>query len=330
MKKFKKVLLYAVIFIVLVIVSVISYVTLALPNVGNPENIKVELTPQRIARGQYLANHVCVCTDCHSQRDWQKLAGPVKPGSLGGGGEVFDATVGFPGTVNVPNITPYSLKGWTDGELFRTITTGERKDGSAIFPLMPWPYYSKLSREDVYAIIAYIRTLKPIAASYPKSRLDFPLNILVHTMPQKASLSPAPDTVDRLKYGEYLTNSSACKECHSQDNQGKLLPGLEFAGGHEYQVSGHIVRSANITPDINTGIGTWTEADFVARFKVFSDPSKAIPASGDDFQTIMPWYAYAGMSDSDLKAIYAYLKTLKPIKNKVVKFQAKLTAALDK
>ncbi|MDR3697846.1 c-type cytochrome [Mucilaginibacter sp.] len=330
MKKLKKVLLYAVIFVVLAVISVISYVTLALPDVGKPENITVALTPQRVARGEYLANHVTLCVDCHSKRDWTKLAAPVVEGSMGGGGEVFDASVGFPGSVNVPNITPYKLKDWTDGEIFRAITCGVRKNGEAIFPLMPWPYYSKLSREDVYSIIAYLRTLKPIVAEYPKSTLDFPLNILVHTMPQKAALSEIPPSTDTLKYGEYLTNATACKECHSQDDKGKLIAGLEFAGGHEYQVSGHIVRSANITPDKTTGIGNWTQAEFLARFRAFSNPAKAAGVGKDDFQTIMPWYGYAGMSDGDLKAIYAYLRTLKPVKNKVEKFQAKLTASLEK
>jgi len=322
MKKLKKVLLYAVILIVLVIVSVISYVTLALPDVGKPESIKVELTPQRIARGQYLANHVALCVDCHSKRDWSKFAGPMTDGSTGGGGEIFDAAVGFPGSVNVPNITPYKLKGWSDGEIFRAITCGVRKNGDAIFPLMPWPYYAKLSREDVNSIIAYLRTLKPLEADYPKSKLDFPLNILVHTMPQKAALSEIPPATDTVKYGEYITNSSACKECHSQDKQGKLIPGLEFAGGHEYRIAGQTIRSSNITPDKATGIGAWTQADFLARFKAFSDPSKAAKVSKGDFQTIMPWYDYAGMSEGDLKAVYAYLRTLKPVKNKVVKFTA--------
>jgi cytochrome c553 len=323
MKKFKKVLLYAVALIILIVVGLISYVTLALPNVGDPENITVTITPQRIARGEYLANHVTVCTDCHSKRDWSKFAAPLIEGTRGGGGEIFDAAVGFPGSVHVPNITPYNLKKWTDGEIFRTITTGERKDGTAIFPLMPWPYYSKLSREDVYAIIAYVRSLKPIDANYPKSTLSFPLNILVHTMPQKATLGEIPSPGDTVKYGAYLTNAAACKECHSQDNKGELIPGLEFAGGHAYQVNGNTVRSANITPDKATGIGNWTEAAFLERFKAFSDPSKALHVSAAEFTTIMPWYAYGGMKESDLKAIFAYLKTLKPVSNKVNYFQAK-------
>ncbi len=322
MRKFKKILLYAVIFIILIIVSAISYITLALPNVGDPQDIKVALTPQRIARGEYLANHVTICVDCHSKRDWTKFAGPMVAGSIGGGGEVFDERVGFPGSVHVPDITPYKLKGWTDGEIFRAITCGVRKNGNAIFPLMPWPYYSKLCREDVYSLIAYLRTLKPIKADYPKSTLDFPLNILVHTMPQKAELSEMPSPADTLKYGEYMTRSSACIECHTQEVKGQQVAGMQFAGGREFMINGNTIRSANITQDKATGIGTWTEAAFLARFKLFSDPSKTIPVSPTDVQSIMPWYDYGGMKESDLKSIYAYLRTIKPISNKVVKFQA--------
>ncbi len=327
MKKFKKGLLYTIISIVLVIIIVISYVTLALPDVGKADDIKVALTPQRIARGEYLANHVALCTDCHSQRDWSKFAGPVLDSKMGQGGEVFDATVGFPGDVHVPNITPYNLKGWTDGEIFRAITTGVRRDGSAIFPLMPWPYYSKMDKEDVYSIIAYLRTLKPIETSYPKSNLNFPLNILVHAMPQKATLGKLPSPADTLKYGEYLVQSAACKECHSQDNNGKLIAGLEFAGGHEYKINGNTIRSANITPDKITGIGNWTQEVFVKKFRSFSDISKTTPVSTAGFQTIMPWYDYGSMNEGDLKAIYAYLKTVKPVNNKVIKFQANSFAA---
>ncbi len=321
MRKFKKVLLYTVILLLLVVAGVIAYVTLALPNVGKPEDIKIAATPERLARGEYLANHVTLCVDCHSHRDWNKFAGPIIDGTTGGGGELFDASVGFPGSVHVPNITPYNLKDWTDGELFRAITTGERKNGNAIFPLMPWPYYSKMCREDVYSIITYIRTFKPITSTYPKSTLDFPLNILVHTMPQKATLGTLPPAGDTIKYGEYMTRSAACMECHTQEDKGKQIPGMEFAGGREFKINGNTVRSANITPENETGIGKWTQSAFLARFKLFSDPAKAAHVSGSDFQTIMPWYKFSGMTETDLKAIYAYLRTIKPVSNKVIKFQ---------
>lgn len=324
MKKLLKGVLYVVITLILLAVVAVSYITLALPNVGKPEDIKVEITPARIARGEYLANHVTVCTDCHSKRDWSVFAGPVIPGTLGGGGEKFDESVGFPGNVSVPNITPFILKDWTDGEIFRTITTGVKKDGSAIFPLMPWPFYSKLDREDVYSIIAYIRTLKPLPGDYPPHELNFPLNILVHTMPQKATLGKLPDERDTLKYGAYMVTAAACFECHTNVDKGKPLPGMDFAGGREFGVPGGTVRSANITPDKATGIGNWTKAQFVARFRMYSDSTmKPSHVNQGEFQTIMPWYAYGKMKASDLEAIYAYLRTVKPVNNTMVRFTPK-------
>jgi mono/diheme cytochrome c family protein len=325
MKKFLKYTAYVVIAVVVIAIAGVSYITLALPNVGNAEDIKIALTPQRIERGKYLANHVTLCMDCHSTRDWTKFAGPMLEGSDGRGGEKFTSAVGFPGNVEVPNITPYHLGNWTDGELLRAITTGVKKDGSAIFPLMPWPYYSKMDREDLYSIIAYVRSLKSIKADYPKSTLDFPLNILVHTMPQKASLGKAPDASDTLKYGGYLVTSAACMECHSQVDKGKIIPGLEYAGGREFVIpNAGVVRSANITADKTTGIGNWTKAQFINQFKQYADSAKArIDVKPHEFQSIMPWYKYADLKETDLAAIYAYVKTIKPIKNEVVKFSAK-------
>jgi mono/diheme cytochrome c family protein len=321
MNKTQKLVLYSVVVVLAIIVGAISFITLALPNVGKPEDIKVEITPARIARGEYLVNHVSLCVDCHSTRNWSKFAAPMKAGTSGGGGELFDWHAGFPGEVHVPNITPYNLKGWTDGEIFRAIATGVRKDGSAIFPLMPWPYYSRMSREDLYAMIAYIRTLKPIETNYPKSRLNFPLNLLVHLMPEKASLGSVPSTSDSVKYGAYITNACGCMDCHSKQDGGKIVKGMEFAGGHLYDVNDMMIRSSNITPDKKTGIGAWSENDFLAAFKSFRDTSKGSSVLPGGFQTIMPWYAYAGMTDDDLKSIYQYLRTVKPVKNDVVKFQ---------
>lgn len=322
MKAFKKWAIIVIITIVVVVTATVSYITFALPDVGGPENIHINYTPQRIARGKYLANRVTVCIDCHSPRDWAKFGGPVDTNKLGMGGEVFNAAVDFPGTVYVPNITPYHIKDWTDGELFRAITTGVKKDGSPIFPIMPWPSYSKMDREDVYSIIAYIRTLKPQKSDYPERQLDFPLNLIVHTMPQKATLGNLPAESDTLKYGAYLVQSAACKDCHTQVDKGTPLPGMDFAGGRAFKLPGGTVRSANITADKKTGIGLWTKEQFISRFSVYANSSyRPHQVNKGEFQTIMPWLMYGRMKKTDLEAIYAYLKTVKPVKNEVVKFQ---------
>jgi len=329
MKKLK-ILFYVLAGIVLIVLIAVSYISLALPDVGKPENINVNPTAERIKRGEYLVNHVTLCVDCHSKRDWSKFAGPMKFDSLGAGGELFDAKVDFPGEVFVPNITSYHLKDWTDGELFRAITCGVRKNGDAIFPLMPWPYYAKMSREDIYSMIAYLRTLKPLQTDYPKAKLDFPLSLIVHIMPKKENPGIMPSPSDTLNYGAYLVTAAACKECHSQSNNGNYLAGLEFAGGRKFKINGHVMSSSNITPDMTTGIGSWTANVFVSRFKSLGDPAMAQPVSEKNFQTIMPWYAYEGMSEGDLKAMYAFLRTLKPVKNQVVKFQQQSAGLLER
>jgi hypothetical protein len=96
MKKIFKYFLGIFIFCAIILVSILSYVQLALPNVGVAPDMKVELTPERIARGKYLANNVLVCMDCHSKRDWTKFSGPPMEGTLGMGGEIFDQKFGFP------------------------------------------------------------------------------------------------------------------------------------------------------------------------------------------------------------------------------------------
>lgn len=102
-----------------IVIAGLIYFNAAFPKVDPPSNIKVEVTPERLARGEYLANHVSNCMDCHSTRDWSKYAGPVIKESLGKGGEKFSDEIspGFPGVVFAKNITPANLSSWTDGEL---------------------------------------------------------------------------------------------------------------------------------------------------------------------------------------------------------------------
>jgi len=322
MKKALKISGFVLLFIVIVIGGLISYVKVALPNVGEAQPIKINYTPDRIERGKYLASHVTVCVDCHSTRDWTKFSGPITPGTLGKGGERFDQTIGFPGVFYSRNITPKGISRYTDGELFRLITTGVTKEGRAMFPVMPYPYYSKLDPDDVMSIIAYLRSLDPIDNDPPVSVADFPMNIILNTIPKKAPGGARPDTSNTLAYGAYLVNACACIECHTQAKQGQIIPELAFSGGREFAFpSGGTVRSANITPSTQSGIGNWSEDAFVNKFKSFVDSNyKPQNVEKGAFNTIMPWTQYGGMKRSDLAAIYAYLRTLPAKENVVVKF----------
>lgn len=312
----------ALIVLVVGVAGLLTYVKTALPNVGPAPEIKMVSSPEVIARGKYLANHVMVCMDCHSTRDWSKFSGPIKGDKLGCGGELFDQKFGFPGSYVSKNITPFNLGKWTDGEIFKTITTGVTKDNKALFPVMPYKYYAQLDEEDIKAVIAYIRTLAPIEQTNPESVPDFPLNFIINTIPDKANLQKRPDPSNVIAYGKYMTTACACRECHTKQEKGQVV-GEEFAGGFEFDLSnGKKVVSPNITPHA-TGIGAWSKEAFVKRFKAYSDSGYVIPTVDMDkgeFQTVMPWTMYTGMTTQDLEAIYEYLKTQKPVENVVVRF----------
>ena len=169
----KKILTGTFVTLLVVITGALIYLKFVLPDVGPAPQLKVELTPERIARGEYLANHVAVCIDCHSSRDWTRFSGPPTEGTLGKGGDLFDQKFGFPGSYYAKNITPAGIGRYTDGDLFRVITTGVNKEGEAMFPVMPFHYYGQMDEEDINSIIAYVRTLKPIQNIVPKSTSDF-------------------------------------------------------------------------------------------------------------------------------------------------------------
>ncbi|MEI6488374.1 MAG: cytochrome C [Bacteroidota bacterium] len=300
------------------------FVKIALPNVGDAPTLKVDTRPEIVQRGDYLANHVCVCIDCHSKRDWTRFSGPPIAGTFGMGGEIFDQKYGFPGAYYSKNITPSGISRYTDGELLRVITTGVTKEGNALFPVMPFHYYGQMDEEDIKAIIAYIRTLKPIINDVPNSHSDFPMNFIINTIPHKATFNKRPISTDKVAYGKYLASAGACVECHTKFENGKLVDGTEYGGGREFPFpDGSLVRSGNITPDNSTGIGGWSCQQFIGLFRQRSDSvtlsNRLLPG---DFNTIMPWTMYGQMTDEDLSAIYQFLKTIKPINNKVEKFVA--------
>lgn len=322
MKRVLQLLGVLVVILAIAATGAIAYVFLRYPNVPPPEAAAVVATPEKLARGEYLAKHVTGCVVCHGVRDFTKWAAPVDENTYGQGGDSFGDPETAIKVLVSPNITPTAIGTWTDGELIRAFTSGVAKDGRALFPIMPYLRYGKLSREDVEAIVSYIRTLPPREYTAPARELDMPLPIIVRTIPTAAAFRPIPSHSDRVAYGEYVTNAASCGECHTpMDAQGTPVPGMDFAGGFDMKLpGGGIVRSANITPDAATGIGSWTEEQFIDKFKVFEGaPTRGLTPAEQRENTFMPWASYAGMTREDLGAIYAYLRTLKPVTNRVQK-----------
>jgi mono/diheme cytochrome c family protein len=326
MNKVLKILLWILIVVVIGIGGLLSYLKFGLPKVADAPDLRIEITPERLERGEYLAWYVSGCIECHSQRDWTTFSGPVIPGTEGAGGHPFTRAMGLPGQYYPPNITPAGLEDWTDGEIFRAVTAGVSRDGRSLFPVMPYHYYGKMDREDIYSIITYIRTLDPIESDIPEAETDFPMNIIINLMPQEPEFTSLPDTSDWLAYGHYMANAGGCIHCHTtQDDRGMLIPEMWFAGGNEYFLpSGDIVRSANLTPDEETGIGRWTEEAWVARLTAFAYSSARLPKVGPgDFNSVMSWELHGKMHKQDLRAIYRYIRTLEPISHRVERFTPK-------
>ncbi|ANH82081.1 cytochrome C [Niabella ginsenosidivorans] len=299
--------------VILLVLSSGLYINFAKPDVGAAPDIKVSMDSSSIERGKYLATNVAVCMDCHSQRDWTLFSGPVSKDKEGIGGEKFGSEAGFPGNIYSTNLTPYQLSSWTDGEIYRAITSGVSKNGRALFPVMGYHRFGQMDKEDVYNIIAYLRTLRSIPNDVPETELDFPVSLLNKLSPTPATHQTRPPVSDTVRYGAYLVNAAGCVDCHSRQEKGKIVPGSEFGGGMEFRQPAGIIRAPNITMHRETGIGAWTEELFVNRFKGYADSGyHPKTLSKGDLNSPMPWTMYAGMSREDLQAIYAYLKTVKP------------------
>jgi mono/diheme cytochrome c family protein len=294
------------------------------PQTAPPANIKVELTPERVERGRYVVA-LSDCFGCHAERDFSRFNGPIVPGGLGVGGPL--PLEGLPGDVVVPNITPdpdTGLGAWTDGEIIRAVREGIGRDGRTLFAFMPYPGYRYMSDEDAQAVVAYLRSLPPVKKRQAPTRINFPVNLFMKEAPQPAGSVPPPNRSDPLTYGKYLVTLGGCIDCHTQEEKGKLVAGREYAGGRLLAILGTPFRvySANITPDNDTGIGVWTEERFLQKIRSYKPYVEGeSPKVGPESFTLMPWLHLCLLTDEDLKAMYAYLRTLKPIYNSVEKYE---------
>ena len=135
---------------------------------------RFERTPERVARGQYLAENLLNCFACHSDREWTKHDAPVIAGTHGAGSPAF-ALLDLPGEVRPPNISPDPETGagnWTDDQLARAIREGIGFDGRALFPFMPYENFRSLSDEDLASVIVYLRSMPPVRRAVARTELD--------------------------------------------------------------------------------------------------------------------------------------------------------------
>jgi mono/diheme cytochrome c family protein len=327
MKKLMKGVLVAVCALVVLAAAGVAFLSAKKPAQRPPSAEKVEATPARLARGEYLALHVVDCLLCHSEVRFDRFGLPRVPGSDGKGGFGFGKEFGIPGVVYARNITPDPETGlgkWTDGEVLRAVREGVDRHGDAIFPMMPYPAYHEMSDEDARAIVVYLRALRPIRNPVPVKRIDFPVNLLVKSAPKPvAGPVVAPDPkADPVAYGRYLTIIGGCMGCHTPTTRpGKPIAGRAYAGGEVFKGPWGRNVTPNLTPHKDAYLGRATKQEFIGRFRSFASlTGDAAPVASKGRNTLMPWLALSGMTDEDLGAIYDFLKTLAPIENRVNPF----------
>ena len=317
MKTFLKVVGGIVLVVLALVAGALTWLSLKKPAARAASAETIEVTPGRMARGKYLVENVASCLDCHSDHS-NGYAFPIKPGTEGQGGYIFDKQIGFPGVVAAQNITSDPETGlgkWSDGEILRAMREGIDRKGDALFPMMPYEHYRYMSDEDAKSIVVYLRTLAPIRNQVPPKHLDFPVNFIAKFIPKPlggAVTAPDPKTA-HLEYGHYLARIGGCYECHTpHDEHNALVETRPFAGGWEMKGPWGRVFTANITPAPHTFMGQATKEQFIGRFRSFAgfNASNA-PAAPKGMNTVMPWLAFAHLTDDDLGAIYDYLKTVK-------------------
>jgi len=251
--------------------------------------VAVRTDAASVERGRHLATILCM--ECHTA-------------DLGGDPHFFDG--GPLGTAMAPNITggQGGLGGQlTDADFVRAIRYGIKPDGTSVF-IMPSADFRYLSDQDLGALIAHIRTVPPVDRQTPEphAKLSFIGNVMygagmfghllrAESIQQMGAVPPAPQPGVTADYGKYLVNINGCHDCH----------GAQLAGGKPGDPSSPL--APNLTP--GGELRAWSEADFIKALRTGVTPS------GTQLrENFMPWKSKGQMTDDELKAVWAYIKSL--------------------
>jgi len=266
---------------------------------------KFEATPDRMRRGAYLVHAVMHCMPCHSTYN-EKAEPPVLLSREGAGRVLYEE-----GGIRIvgPNITSDPETGignWSDDAIARAIREGIAAGGNVLFPVMPYEHFRHLSDEDLASIVVFVRSLPAVHSDLPPTKVPFVISRLIQSVPQPVTEPvPEPDTSSPAKHGAYLAEMGTCSDCHTPVNaKFQAIPGMELAGGR-VMVGAPGVAAANITPDAS-GIGYYDEALFIRVIRTGSVRARKL-------NWVMPWWLMRDMTDDDLKSLFAYLRTLKPV-----------------
>ena len=314
----KKILLRVLAVLLIIVAGLVIFIFIAWNKKHDAPypDIKATTDSAVIARGKYLAFGPAHCASCHVPMEKSADVETGLEPALSGGWELSIP----PGTFRAPNLTPDDETGigkLTDAEVARVLRYSVGHDGRTIFPFMP---FQELSDADLTAVISYLRAQKPVKHALKRTEYSFlGKAIMAFGMikPEAPKNTPPKSMIidSTITSGSYLANSVAnCVGCHTKrDLKTGAMIGPLFAGGMEMSeesYKGVKYVSPNLTPDPETGIlSSWTETMFINRFR-----SGRVHATSP-----MPWGSFSRMNEVDLKALYRYLRSLKPVKNKIEK-----------
>jgi mono/diheme cytochrome c family protein len=262
-----------------------------------------------VRRGEYLVRNVSVCGHCHAANPQQS-----PDGALSGGMSFSNWRLG---TVRASNLTPDSASGlgtWSLPEIVRAIRNGQDREGHLLAPVMPYEWLSGLSDEDATAIAVYLQSLPPVSNRLRnRPNLIYRMAKVLFLHPAQTTGGTAPPRGPTAEYGHYLANSvGLCADCHTPRGGLQQSPNRHrLYAGDASPPKGFPANPSNLTPDTATGIGRWSEEDFLRTLRTGINPQ------GDTLHPFMPWREYRRMTDDDLRAIYRYLRTLPPMRNEV-------------
>lgn len=272
-------------------------------------SVQAQTEKELVAKGQYIFAVAGGCA-CHS----------VPKETPNAGGRAFPIPFGTVYSTNITQDKETGLGNWTDQQIFDAMVRGIRPDGSRILPVMPYEGYSGMAQEDVKALIAYLRTLKPVKKATPPLKvwapfarsLGTPLYLKVFG---RFSNSPAQAPKSGIERGRYLVEHvSLCGDCHTPRNSIGVPNRSMYLAGASKKIGPLGQAVPNITPDKETGIGDWKREDIVEVLLTGTKPDL------DNIQGLMAEvieHGYKSMTKEDTLAIADYLKSVPPIKNKI-------------
>jgi len=266
------------------------------------------------ARGQYIFAIAGGCA-CHT----------VPKETAHAGGRAFPIPFGTVYSTNITQDKETGLGGWTDQQISDAIVKGIRRDGSRSLPVMPYEKYSGMAQDDLKALVAYLRTLKPVKKATPELKTKAPFVRSLGTWAYlkvfgRFSSAPAQAPKGGVERGRYLVDHvSLCGDCHTPRNfLGVPKRSLYLAGaGQDIGPLGEAVP--NITPDKETGIGSWKREE-VAELLISGTKPDFDNVQGLMYEVIQGTaYGYKDMTKEDALAIADYLKTIPAIPHKIGK-----------